>query len=363
MLSVLSLIQLVFLFLQLSIITLIDDALSVEGFAVFILIFFVIVLQVFTFNRVEKINNYCKLDTAYSLRILIAVFFLLVSVSIVILSQFDHIGVRHTHIDYSNVGLITKLAVVILPAMSFTIFLSVKSRVFGSAILIISIIISIYLAIVTLSKMAIIPYVIFMFFLFRIGAFSKRFFMISIIASFLTIYSIYAIRGQGDFIQVVEMIVFRIPMLNEASYVLSLLGESILLDVQDLFAGKNNSQYITEEIFDKDSRNVGIAPSFIGFNVIFFGYFFIFSIFLFIFVVYLLLGMLNTKQTLGRLLYFLWSLEFLQFFIDGNPTFYSSTTDSKMFYALVFLTFFSVYYDRIIKAKFKSFNKEYYEMG
>jgi hypothetical protein len=95
---------------------------------------------------------------------------------------------------------------------------------------------------------------------------------------------------------------------------------------------------ITRLVFRQNPYLIGIAPSYLGFFLLVFGWFGYILGLLCSFIISNLLNTLKSGDILSNLLYFLWSIEFLSFFIDGIPHFYTSTTNGIFFWCLIFFT-------------------------
>lgn len=333
MLSSLSYFQFIFLFLQLtSSIYLLNFTFSTL-FA-FILLIGIIIYQIFLFNKVE-LRQSIIIQSNYT-KYLIMVFLILSVYDVNLLMQIEQARTLAGLQKIDQIGLLTKLGVVILPAISFSVYFTDVNKFLKYVILLISFFISSYTSIMILSKMPIVPYVIFFVYLIRIGKVSKIHLVSfgGIILSLL--FGIYSLRDtSGNIFEIINMIVTRLVMLNETTHIINWLDNHEVLGLQPI---KEYTRLITENVFGYAFSNIGIAPSFLGFFLLIFSYFGIIIALSFIFIIYLLIGLFGSKSIFYRLIYFLWSLELLSFFTDGIPHFYLSTTDGIFFWFLVVIS-------------------------
>jgi len=301
-----------------------------------ILLLFTITIQIFLYNKVElKINK--KITSPYS-SLLIFVFILFSAYDLNLLSQIDKPKTLAGLQDVEQIGLLTKFAVVILPAIAFTIYLSETNKLLKVSLLIGAFSISGYTSVMILSKMPLVPYVIFFIYMVRLGKISKIHILTFGLFLLPLLFSVYFIRGSSeDILEMANMIIKRLVMLNETTYIINWLYSHDILGLHNL---KDYPRLITENVFGYDSATVGIAPSFLGFFLLIFGYIGLLPAFLFIYLVYVCIDILGFDSIFYRLFYFLWTLEILSFFTDGIPHFYLSTRDGRFFWFLVVITAF-----------------------
>jgi hypothetical protein len=318
------------------------------------LTFLSLYLQLYYFKIADKsaVNTlYMKKGMGY---VVLAGFLAAAALCVVFLSGLDRpMTLAQQQLEgVEYLGLTYKTVAVILPAIAFLVFFSSLNTKVRLGVFILSLVISAYASFMFLSKAPLMPYIVFTTLLYLQKRKSNQalFFVLALIITVL--YMIYVGREEDMAISdIIRAAIFRVPLWVELDKVLTWLleGES---NPAWLFNMRMAPEFITEKVFGYDSRYIGIAPSYMGFFIALYGVLGIVISLVFIPLFAVFIKSVSGDSVLERFLYFLWSLELMSFFIDGNPLFYISTTGGAMFWGLVVLSVYSLLH-RNVRANIK----------
>jgi len=303
------------------------------SFALILYIIFLLIQRKFFENDFRIVLQF---ESPFGLRLLVIVFLLLVFFQLKQFVVMDKFKTLNALQGTEYIGLITKNASTLLPAISFSLFFTSLRNSFKIFIISISFVISLVTSVFILSKMPIVPYVLFFILVFDFNKKGKNIYLFFVVLFLIiSLILIYSIRG-NEFIEIPRLLLFRVVMIPEFATVISWLEwhENLGFD----FPIAKYPSLITRYIFHKNPFAIGISPSFLGFFLIVFGWIGFFIGLCFTFLVSNLLTLLKYGGLFSILLYFIWSIEFISFFTDGIPHFYTSTSNGLFFWALIILT-------------------------
>lgn len=304
-------------------------------FSIFFLMFYAFKkYEIKIFNKI----NFSKFEKFISM----ILFIFIVVLNSYFLSQFSQVGMLNHIQGQEGLGFTFKLATVIAPAsfaISVCAFRSSNKTIYFLSIIILML--SVANSASMLTKAPLISTLLVFYILTKEKLIPYSFFIYLFIASLFGISIVYIGRGDealsnaGD---ILVALIFRVPLIFEGSFVLNHIFEfgSFAVDFSIIH------EVITSEIFKLDSKLTGVAPTYLGFfwglygfigGTFFAGFFLIPLILLVRFLI-----SSGPFRKIRLLLYFIWAIELVPFFIDGNPSIITGTTDNKMFYALIFLT-------------------------
>lgn len=237
--------------------------------------------------------------------------------------------------DVEKIGIYYKTSNVIIPALAYVLVKTIFKDKNKLKLVIIGIAFACCLtsSIFTLSKAPLINFIFLILGTFKIRWYQ---FIIGLPLTIFLLYIIYNTRGQSDSIQeTLKLIVNRLPLFIELKETYSFLSKNLFIDYNQL---SKFSSYVTEDIFKRDSRYVGIAPGTISSFILIFNFF---SPFVFVMVlesVKNLLNNLSKKNQIGFITASMLTFEIIHSLIDGLPHFYTSTNNGMFFWGLVGLT-------------------------
>ena len=244
--------------------------------------------------------------------------------------------------DLGNVGIYYKMNTVIIPALAYLLIKTVmKSKKSKFVILSLTFACCSAASVFTLSKAPIIS-----FFILILGIFNLRWYVYGIgtALSILILSVIYKFRGQSEDIgEVLELVIYRFPLFIELQDTFNYLGERLFIDYTQL---ERFSAYVTEDVFGRDSRYVGIAPGTPSSFILIFS---VFSPFAFVLILEGIKNLINTlskKNQIGFIAASLISFEIFHSLIDGLPHFYTSTNNGLFFWGILGLTLISFIYGK-----------------
>lgn len=293
----------------------------------------------------EEVNGYnelgFKLLSLYFIIIIMGGFLFIYSPSIDEASTLN--GSQHVE----NLGFMFKIVTTFVPGISFTLIYTNPKCKINIFLLLFSICVSIYGSIVFLTKQPIFPYIFFGLFYFdKLSSLLKKSFLICLVLMVLSVINIYILRGTSDDLSsIINAAVFRFPLIIEIK---EILNYTMIHGGFWNFDMKSLTESITFNIFGYNPYYIGIAPGYVGFFLSNFGWLgFFFSISFPLIFFFCIHGLLN-GGVYSVLLYFFVILEFIPFFIDGNPTFYTSTSGNLLFYFLLIMLLFFKFKNAII---------------
>jgi hypothetical protein len=323
----------------------------------FTLIILLFIFQYFNFSKIEKRNSEIYLS---KLKMYILLAFQGSLWIVVILFSVDgYGGIMGLKImlaeGVNNIGIVYKISSVILPAVSFFLLKTNLNKRFSYTCLAVSFMISSFSAIVFLSKHPIVPYIVFALAMYNKNLLNKKYIIymaVIMIFSWLTIYVFRTNIDIFDTNELVNMMLFRVPSFIELSQIILWIFEGGSLHPD---ANIWTYQEIVSTSIMGASSNTGIALTYLGLFILFFGFFGIVLGFFSVYIMGIFMKKLwSDNSMLSVILYYLWAIEFLLLLLDGNPSFYISTVNAKMFYMLCSLTLVHLFLRMV-------FNKNQYQ--
>lgn len=166
-----------------------------------------------------------------------------------------------------------------------------------------------------------------------------------LLVAILGLAAVYIGRGDEAFsgaLDILVAIIFRIPLIFEGSFVLDHVINFGAFPVDFTLV----HEFVTSEVFNLNPRFTGVASSYLGFFWSLNGLFGTLIAFVFPLPFMKLFGFLLSSGSMRKIrlfLYFIWSIELVPFFIDGNISFITGTNGYMMFYSLLILTFVVIF--------------------
>lgn len=307
--------------------------------SILILLFFIPLIYIFKEDRVDLLDQSKLGHSAQRFYIISLILFCLI-LGIYVYSQPISLSTRSTlngSQSVSSVGILFKIGMTLCPAIAFASFTLFKDSFLNRLLILFCFSISLYIAIVFLTKQPLAPYLILGIALFLKDKLSARFISILLFAYILyeVLSLIYFSRSaqETDMISLLRSVVFRAPLIQEMVAIIRQENVGLFLSFKDVL------NYTTESVFGFDSRFIGIAPGYAGLYYLNYGllYGLTFS-YIFAYITAQILKYISSPSLIERIAYFLISCEMVIFFIDGNPAFYTSTTNNLLFYAIGIIT-------------------------
>ncbi|WP_147386082.1 hypothetical protein [Pseudoalteromonas sp. MSK9-3] len=248
------------------------------------------------------------------------------------------------------IGLLFKFGTTFVPALTLAAYTLYPKEFKTLLIVIIGLFTSSYLSGVFLTKQPLFPFVLFVLAIFnRQGKRQKAIIIACIVFLFSVVFFVYQTRdAEVTFEKIVYNILFRFVTFLETFHIVHYIYD--FGPFYDFNYSSTNSR-VTEDVFNRNSNNIGIAPGYIGYFLVSYGFFGILGMLVFAIVVVIICRLLASQNVFERVLYFIVVCEFIPFFNDGVPSFYYSTSNAALFYLMLFSLFF-VLYVRFLRKRF-----------
>ena len=232
--------------------------------------------------------------------------------------------------NVANLGVYYKVVSLLLPIICLIIVNSVNSKLIKYLMSLLLLFVSVTFSTFVLSKL---PLIIFALYFLLAHKPNRYFIIIGAIVFILFLNLIYLGRGQADdLITTLNLIIRRVPLLEECSIILEYLYNNGVFDYDTDYGSS-----VTDLVFNKNSDYIGIAPSLIGSFLLTFNILSPFFYYFLLFFISKLLVTLSKINLLGSFTSLFLSFELIHTFIDGLPHIYYSTRNGLLFWILVLL--------------------------
>lgn len=318
---------------------------TVEGGVSILILLFSLSYMVLLSNKLDKvdINLFIVDDRKSTIYIEMAIIIFFCSLLIYLTPSISSAYTLNASQAVPYIGYIFKISTVILPSFSFVFYLRNREYKYSFLILIFSFLCSSYTGMVFLTKQPVFPYLLFFILTFKsFGKKIKSFIIFLFLLALSSVLFIYSTRSgeSGEHIGAIIKIIERFVLYKETLYIVNFLSNHSPLYLTNIW---DFAFYITRDVFGYDPYYIGIAPGLIGLFLINYGYLGVIILAVFITLVFLFLNVIRSNDYLGGIIYFMFSCEFIAMFTDGNPTFYTSTTNGSFFYILIFIATCNVF--------------------
>lgn len=282
-------------------------------------------------SLIEKINFEAKWYYLFVFLIFIISFFCISK-----LPSFDEAMTLNGSQQVQGVGLIFKSGTTLLPALVFSLVTLYPRKTLSYFLLFYVLIISSVIGAAFLSKQPFLPYILFLAVLYKSNNIKIK--VIVFILMSLLIFSlvfVYTKRGEdASFLNILDKVIFRFILLQETQKIINFIYENGALFIFDI---KTLMSSITSIIFEHDSNVIGVAPGYIGFFVSNFNIFGLFLLIIFTIWINIIINGLRAPLFYDRFVYYLVVCELLSFFVDGNPSIITSTSNNILFYVIMLM--------------------------
>lgn len=337
MLKVLTYIQILFLFIQL-IFSWYDEEYDLYICISFLIYFIYLLTQLYyfkDFNFNFKITSYLWY---WPILFCFIVLYIYTSSSLLLLTEKRTI--LNALQDVPNIGLLYKTGGIIIPAIAISYFVSNRNPKLSYLLVVLALLLALLLSYITLSKQPLIPFILFVIWLMMYKKISLAWLGILIFPLFYILVDTYVARNSAANIgEIIKLVVTRIVMLSEFAECIRYI---ISYGVLNIDSTGDITKHVTELVFERNSKYIGLAPSYLGVFILYFGVFGVLIANIFTRLLSIGLKLIKSQDFIGLVLFNIWVLEFISFFTDGIPHFYSSTTDGIFFWSLLMLSVFKI---------------------
>ena len=253
-----------------------------------------------------------------------------------IVSKFNTFGLLNHIQGEKGLGIAFKLSTTLVPSLYLFVMTAYKkNNLMLSTSTLVALLLSSINSTVMLTKAPLFSMVIIILFLAQTDVINKNVLKSTLVILFVFLMAVYigreAVPTDNSF-SILLFPFFRFPIIYEGTYILehilkfNPLGGDILKVHEE----------VTSVIFGANSDFTGVAPGFLGFFWAYFGLLGIIPS-----IISLIFKILLSPSPLLKFklfIYVIWCLELMPFFIDGNLSFITGTTNYKLFYILTFIT-------------------------